>query len=319
MQAGKQEMRAIGMEKANEPNRYDLIIIGAGPAGLTAAIYSSRAGNKTLLLEKGIPGGQIYLSSLVENYPGIKSSDGATLIATMVAQAKSFGTHLLENTQVQEVDLENKTVKTEKGIYSSRCILIATGNRWKKLNVPGEEELVGRGVSYCATCDGPFFKDKEVAVIGGGDSAIEEAMYLTKFAKKVYIIHRRDKLRAEKYAQEQAFANKKIEFIWDTEVTGVLGSGKVESIKLKNKKTTEEKKLEVSGVFIYIGMLPNTELFQGKIDFDKRGYILTNERMQTNIEGVYAAGDARSSPVKQITTAASDGTIAAVSAVQDMC
>jgi thioredoxin reductase (NADPH) len=215
--------------------------------------------------------------------------------------------------------LENKSVKTDKGDYFFKCMIIATGNRWKKLNVPGEDELVGRGVSYCATCDGPFFKDKEVAVIGGGDSALEEAMYLTKFAKKVYIIHRRDKLRAEKYAQEQAFANKKIEFIWDTQVTEILGDGKVESLKFKNKKTNEEKKLEVSGVFIYIGMLPNTELFKGKFNMDKRNYLLTNERMQTSVKDVYAAGDARSSPVKQITTAASDGTIAAVSAVQDMC
>lgn len=303
------------MEKGNE---YDIIIIGAGPAGLTAAIYSARAGNSTLVLEKGIPGGQIYLSSLVENYPGVGTTDGATLIAKMVAQAKSFGAVLLENSGVSEVDFAKKSVRTEKGEYSYKCLIIATGNRWRKLGVPGEAELVGRGVSYCATCDGPFFKGKEVAVIGGGDSAVEEALYLTKFAEKVYVIHRRDKLRAEKYLQDKAFANKKIEFIWDTEVKEISGGAALESLLLKNKKGGEGKKLAVAGVFIYIGMLPNTELFKGKLDLDGRGYIITDERMRTSAKGVYAAGDVRSSPVKQITTAASDGTVAAVSAVQEI-
>jgi thioredoxin reductase (NADPH) len=175
------------MEK-EEGKKYDIIIIGAGPAGLTAAIYSSRAGNSTLLLERGIPGGQIYLSSLVENYPGLGSTDGASLIAKMVAQAKSFGAVLLENTGVSEVDFPKKLVRTDKGEYSYKRLIIASGNRWRKLNVPGETELVGRGVSYCATCDGPFFKGKEVAVVGGGDSAVEEALYLTKFAEKVHLI-----------------------------------------------------------------------------------------------------------------------------------
>ncbi|MBN2122048.1 thioredoxin-disulfide reductase [Candidatus Micrarchaeota archaeon] len=299
-----------------ETEKYDVIIIGAGPSGLTSAIYCGRAGLSTLVLEKGFCGGQIYLSSLVENYPGVKSTDGATLIATMVSQAKSFGAQILENSPVTEVDLEGKTVKTEKADYSADSIIISTGNRWRKLGVPGESELVGRGVSYCATCDGPFFKGKEVAVIGGGDSAIEEAMYLTKFASRVYVIHRRDKLRAEKYVQEQAFANEKLEFLWDTQVKEIAGSGKVEKLSLENSKTNETTGLEVSGVFIYIGMLPNTEMFKGALETDERGYIKTNERMQASIKGVYAAGDVRSSPVKQITTATSDGTVAAVSAVQ---
>jgi thioredoxin reductase (NADPH) len=299
-----------------EKEKYDVIIIGAGPSGLTSAIYSSRAGLSTLVLEKGFCGGQIYLSSLVENYPGVKSTDGATLIATMVSQAKSFGAQILENSPVTEVDFKGRIVKTEKADYSADSIIISTGNRWRKLGVLGEEELVGRGVSYCATCDGPFFKGKEVAVIGGGDSAIEEAMYLTKFASKVYVIHRRDKLRAEKYLQEQAFANEKIEFLWDTQAEEIAGSGKVERLALENSKSGEKSELEVSGVFIYIGMLPNTEMFKDTLETDGRGYIKTNERMQTSLKGIYAAGDVRSSPVKQITTAASDGTVAAVSAVQ---
>lgn len=299
-----------------ETEKYDVVILGAGPAGLTSAIYCSRAGLSTLVLEKGFCGGQIYLSSLVENYPGVKSTDGASLIATMVSQAKSFGAQILENSSAVEVDTEKKLVKTEKAAYSAASIIISTGNRWRKLGVPGEAELVGRGVSYCATCDGPFFKGKEVAVIGGGDSAIEEAMYLTKFASKVYVIHRRDKLRAEKYVQEQAFANEKIEFLWDTQVKEISGSGKVEQLSLENSKTGEKTGLEVSGVFIYIGMLPNTELFGDSLEKDGRGYVKTNERMQSSVEGIYAAGDVRSSPVKQITTATSDGTVAAVSAVQ---
>jgi thioredoxin reductase (NADPH) len=305
------------MEK-EEGKKYDIIIIGAGPAGLTAAIYSSRAGNSTLLLERGIPGGQIYLSSLVENYPGLGSTDGASLIAKMVAQAKSFGAVLLENTGVSEVDFPKKLVRTDKGEYSYKRLIIASGNRWRKLNVPGETELVGRGVSYCATCDGPFFKGKEVAVVGGGDSAVEEALYLTKFAEKVHLIHRRDKLRAEKYLQDKAFENKKIKFIWDTEIGEISGGASVESVLLKNKKSGEEGRLPVSGVFIYIGMLPNIEVFAGGLKLDSRNYIITDERMHTSEDGVYAAGDVRSSPVKQITTAASDGTIAAVSAVQEL-
>lgn len=293
---------------------YDTVIVGAGPAGLTAALYASRAGEKTLLLDKQAPGGQIYLSSVVENYPGLKTTDGQSLISTMLEQAKAFGTEIKQFAEVTEANLKEKTVKTKDATYKGKTIIIATGNRWRKLNVPGEEELVGKGVSYCATCDGPFFKDKAVAVIGGGDSAVEEGIYLTKFATKVYIIHRRDSLRAAKYLQDRAFANNKIEFIWDTEVAGINGENKVESLTLTNRKTAEETTKKLSGVFIFIGMLPNSEPFKGQLKMDERGYIHTNEKMETGVEGVYAAGDVRVSPVKQLTTAAADGTIAAVSA-----
>ncbi|MBD3398691.1 thioredoxin-disulfide reductase [Candidatus Micrarchaeota archaeon] len=293
--------------------RYDSIILGAGPAGLAAALYSARAGKKILVLDKGTPGGQIYLSSLVENYPGVKSTDGQKLVETMVEQAKSFGAEIKPFAEVTEADLKNKTLKTKEGTeYNAESIIIATGNRWRKLNVPGEEEFVGRGVSYCATCDGPFFKGQEVAVIGGGNTAVEEAMHLTNFASKVFVVHRRDQLRAEKYLQEKAFKNEKMEFIWDSEVKSINGEGKVESITLKNKKTGEETSLGVGGAFIFIGMLPNSELFKGQLETDERGYIITNEKMQTSIPGVYAAGDVRSSPVKQITTATADGTVASI-------
>ena len=293
---------------------FDTIIIGAGPAGLTAALYASRASQKVLLLDKGVPGGQIYLSSIVENYPGVKSTDGQGLIGTMLDQAKSFGAEVHQFEEVKEANLKEKIIKTEKGEYKAKNIIIATGNRWRKLGVSGEDEFVGRGVSYCATCDGPFFKDQEVAVIGGGESAVEEALHLTKFAKTVYIIHRRDELRATPYLQKQAQENPKIKFIWDTQVQAINGTDGVESLTLKNNKTQEESTLEVGGVFVYIGMLPNTELFKDQVKTDERGYLLANERMETNLSRVYAAGDVRSSPVKQLTTAASDGTIAAVTA-----
>lgn len=291
---------------------YNTVIIGAGPAGLSAAIYASRAGRKTLLLDKATPGGQIYLSSMVENYPGVKSTSGQELIQIMVAQAESFGTEVRPFSEVTEADLRQKQVKTKDAQYHAENIIIATGNRWRKLGVPGEDEFVGRGVSYCATCDGPFFKGRHVAVIGGGDSAVEEALHLTNFAEKVTLIHRRDELRAEKYMQEKAFENDKIGFLWNNEVKSINGESGVESLSLKNNKTGEESKLQVAGVFIYIGMLPNTELFRDQLETDERGYIKTTEKMETALPGVFAAGDARHSPVKQITTATADGTIAAI-------
>ena len=292
--------------------KYDNIIIGAGPAGLAAGLYSARAGKKVLLLDKATPGGQIYLSSLVENYPGVKSTDGQKLVETMVEQAKSFGAVVKPFSEVTEADLKNKTVKTKDAQYSAESIIIATGNRWKKLNVSGEEKFVGRGVSYCATCDGPFFKGQTVAVIGGGNTAVEEGIHLTNFASKVILVHRRDELRAEKYLADKALNHEKMEFLWNSEVTSINGNEKVESLTVKNNKTNEEKTIELAGVFIFVGMLPNSEMFKGQLNLDERGYIITNEKMQTSLPGVYAAGDVRSSPVKQITTAAADGTIASI-------
>jgi thioredoxin reductase (NADPH) len=293
--------------------KYDSIIIGAGPAGLAAALYSARAGKKVLVLDKATPGGQIYLSSLVENYPGIKSTDGQTLVETMVGQAKSFGAEIKPFSEVIEADLKSKVVKTNDGAeHQGDSIIIATGNRWRKLNVPGEQEFVGRGVSYCATCDGPFFKDQKIAVIGGGNTAIEEGLHLTNFASRVTVVHRRDKLRAEKYLQDKAFQNEKMEFIWDSEVASINGKETVESVTLKNRKTGEETSIGASGIFVFIGMLPNSELFREHLETDERGYIITNEKMQTSVPDVYAVGDVRSSPVKQITTATADGTIASV-------
>lgn len=294
---------------------WELIIIGAGPAGLSAALYSGRGKIKTLVIDKSaIPGGQIATTSLIEDYPGVKALSGEELGRIMMEQAKEFSANFSFNEEVKEVDLHNKIVKTDKGEYKAKAIIIATGAVERKLNVPGEKELKGRGVSYCAVCDAPFFKDKEVIVVGGGNSALDESLYLSKFVKKLYIVHRRDKLRADKVLQERAFANPKIEFIWNTEVKEIKGKDKVEGVVLYNKKTGEEKEMKVDGIFIYIGMLPNTKMFKGQLEMDERGYIITNERMETNIPGVYAVGDVRKSPVKQAITAASDGAIAALMA-----
>ena len=297
---------------------YDVIIIGGGPAGLSAALYSSREGQKTLVLDKGVPGGQIYLSSAVENYPGVKSTDGQGLVATMVEQANSFGAQINQFEEVKEANLAEGTLKTEKGGYRAKSIIIATGNRWRKLGVPGEEELLGKGVSYCATCDGPFFKGQKVAVVGGGDSAVEEAIHLTRFAEKVYLIHRRDELRASRALQEAASKNPKIEFIWDTEVSKINGENSVSSLTLKNRKSGEESELDAAGAFIFIGLVPNSEIFKGQLEMDGRGYLITDEWMRTGVAGVYAAGDVRHSPVKQLTTAAADGTVSALAASRDL-
>ncbi len=242
---------------------YDLIIIGGGPAGLTAGIYASRARLKTLLLEKMLPGGQILSSPLIENYPGLtKGISGAKMIEEMVGQAGRFGTEVRTETAVSVEDSGNKgkTVKTDKDSYKALTVIFAMGATYSKLNVPGEDKLSGRGVSYCATCDGPLFRDKEVVVVGGGDTAIEEALFLTKFCAKVNIIHRRDELRATKILQERAFANQKISIIWNSVATEILGEQKVESVMLKDVKTNKETLLATSGVFLAVGFTPHTEL-----------------------------------------------------------
>ncbi|MBN2477919.1 thioredoxin-disulfide reductase [Candidatus Micrarchaeota archaeon] len=294
---------------------YDVLIIGGGAAGLTAALYASRAGLKTAVLEKspGL-GGQISSTSIIENWPGNQSMTGADFSQKLSEHAKKFGAQITTFAEVNDADLTSnpKKIKTSAGDFEGKTVIIATGAHEKKLGVPGEDEYKGRGVSYCSTCDAPFFQDKTVAVIGGGNSAFEEGIFISKFAKKVIIIHRRDEFRAEKIVVDGAKENEKIEFMTSKTVKEIKGNNSLEKLVLEDTKTGETSELNVDGVFIYVGMIPNTELFKGKINTDERGYIITNENMETNIPGVYAAGDVRKSPVKQLTTAASDGTISAV-------
>lgn len=297
---------------------YDVIIIGAGPAGMTAAVYASRANLNTLMLERGVPGGQMSDTEAVENYPGFDSILGPDLANKMFEHSQKFGAKYAFG-DVKEVKDHGdyKEVITGDKTYKAKAVIIATGAQHRKLGVPGEEEYAGRGVSYCAVCDGAFFRDREIAVIGGGDSAVEEGMYLTRFAKKVTIIHRRDQLRAQKILQERAFQNEKIEFIWDTVVEKINGKdGKVSSLTLKNVKTGETKEFETDGVFIYIGTDPLSEPFKSLGIVNEDGYIPTNENMETKVPGIFAAGDVREKELRQIVTATGDGSIAAEAAIK---
>ena len=297
---------------------YDVIIIGSGPGGLSAAIYAGRSRLKTLLIEKAFDGGQIAITAEVENYPGsIEHESGATLTERMVAQTVRFGVEKVFAT-VESVELAGKikTVKTAENSYQSKTVIIATGAFPRLIGCPGEKELTGKGVSYCATCDGAFFEDLEVYVCGGGDTAVEEAIYLTRFARKVTIIHRRDKLRAAKYLQEQAIADPKIDFMWNTVVKEIKGDGVVEAMVVEDIKTGEVKEIVAHeddgtfGIFVFVGFVPNSVLYDGQITM-KDGYIVTDEDMRTNIEGVYAVGDIRVKTLRQVVTAAADGAIAA--------
>ncbi len=295
----------------------DLMIIGGGPAGLTAGIYASRARLKTLLLEKALPGGQILSSPLVENYPGLTEGiSGAKMIEEMAGQARRFGTEIKTETvvSVENSGDKGKTVKTGTGSYKAIAVIFAMGAAYSKLNVPGEDKLSGRGVSYCATCDGPLFKNKEVVVVGGGDTAIDEALFLTKFCAKVNIVHRRDELRATKILQERAFANEKIGIVWNSVVTEILGAGKVESVMLKDVKTGKETLFATSGVFLAVGFSPNTEVARGLVSTDEKGYIITNDDMETSREGLFAAGDCRKKLLRQVISACGDGATAAFAA-----
>ncbi len=293
---------------------YDLVIIGGGPAGLTAYLYAARARLNTVLIEKLSPGGQVLTSDWVENYPGFPEGiAGWELIEKFVAQVKRLGFNKI-NAQVSNLLLQDpwKIIKLVDGTtIKSKAVVIATGAAHRQLGIPGERELVGKGVSYCATCDGPFFRDQVVAVVGGGNTAVQEAIFLTKFARKVYVIHRRDKLRAQKILQERAFANDKITFIWNTVVEEILGQEKVEALRLKNRVTQEETVLPVDGVFIFVGLVPQTAFLEGILELDERGFIITDAEMRTNIPGVFAAGDVRAKACRQIVTAAGDGATAA--------
>jgi len=303
-------------------NIYDLIIIGAGPAGLAAGLYGARAKLATLILEKTQTGGQIVTTDTVANYPGAaENSTGASLIARMAEQAKGFGAEIKKD-GVVSVDFSGKIkkIKCVAEEYSARAVIIATGATPKPIGCPGERELAGKGVSYCATCDADFFTDLEVFVIGGGDSAVEEAMYLTKFARKVTIVHRRDELRAAKSIRDKAFANPKMSFIWDSVVKEIKGDGIVESLLLENVKTGEAREYRADeedgtmGIFVFVGFQPFSAIFKGIVKMDESGYIITGEDMKTDVDGVFAAGDIRVKPLRQVITAASDGAIAAVSA-----
>ncbi|QXE18010.1 thioredoxin-disulfide reductase [Clostridium sp. 001] len=303
-------------------NIYDVIIIGSGPAGLSAAIYSARSRLKTLILERSKVGGQIVITDEVANYPGsIKDATGPSLIARMEEQVEGFGAERKKD-NIKEVDFTGKIkkLKGEKEEYYAKSIIIATGANPRKIGCPGENELIGKGVSYCATCDAEFFEDLEVFVVGGGDAAIEEALYLTKFAKKVTIVHRRDELRAAKSIQEKAFKNPKIEIKWNSVITEIRGDGIVQSAVFKDTKTGElseyfaDEEDGTFGVFVFVGYLPTNQLVKELVDTSEAGYIITNDKMETNIEGVFAAGDIREKPLRQVVTAAADGAIAAVQA-----
>lgn len=300
---------------------YDLLIIGAGPAGLAAAIYAGRSRLSTLVIEKEKDGGQIVITSEIENYPGgIHEETGPSLIARMVEQAEKFGAEKIYDT-IQEIELtgEVKVLKGLKGEYRGKTVIIASGASHRPIGCPGEKELTGKGVSYCATCDAAFFEDMEVFVMGGGDSAVEEALYLTKFARKVTIIHRRDELRAAKSIQEKAFANSKIEVMWNSVIAELKGDGILTSMVVKDTKTGETREIFADeedgtfGVFVFIGLIPHSELFNGLVDMES-GYLRTDDCMKTNISGVYAAGDIRVKSLRQVVTAASDGAVAATQA-----
>ena len=297
---------------------YDVIIVGAGPAGLTAAVYTSRGNLSTLMLERGAPGGQMASTEDIENYPGFDHILGPDLSTKMFDHARKFGADYAYGDVTDIVDGEDyKTIYVGQKEYKALTIIISTGAEYKKMGIPGEEELTGRGVSYCAVCDGAFFRQKEIIVVGGGDSAVEEGAYLTRFADKVTIIHRRDELRAQKILQDRAFANEKMDFIWNTTLKEVNEKdGKIGSVTLLSTIDGSEKELETDGMFVYIGMDPLTAPFEKLGILDENGYVETNEIMETKIPGIYAAGDVREKLLRQIVTATGDGSVAAQAAQQ---
>ena len=306
---------------------YDVIVLGAGPAGLAAGLYAGRSRLSTLVIEKGKDGGQIAITDDIENYPGqiVEGESGPSLIARMTQQCEKFGVERASDV-INEVHLDGdiKVLKSAKAEYQSKTVIIATGAFARPIGCRGEKEFMGKGVSYCATCDANFFTDLEVYVAGGGDAAVEEALYLTKFARKVTIIHRRDELRAAKSIQEKAFANPKIAFLWDSVVEEVSGDGLLQTMTVKNIKTGEFTKIEADpkdglfGLFGFIGMIPNTGVFADKVETDDKGYIKTDEDMHTNVPGVYAVGDVRVKSLRQVVTAVADGAIAAVQVERSM-
>lgn len=296
--------------------KKDIVIIGGGPAGLAAGLYASRAALNVTLLEKGMPGGLMANTEMIENYPGFAEGiGGPELTMRMQEQAVRFGLQI-DNAGVESIDRTNTgfIIKTDEGDIESSTVILATGASPRWLNVKGEKEFHGRGVSYCATCDGAFFKDKKVAVVGGGDAAVEEALFLTKFAEKVYIIHRRDELRATKVIQEKAKNNPKIEFQWNSVVDEIKGSATVEGVTLRDTQDHSIKEIAVDGVFIYVGTQPSSGLVANMVELDPKGYIITDDQMRTLQPGLFAAGDVRQKLLRQVVTAVADGAIAAFAA-----
>jgi thioredoxin reductase (NADPH) len=296
-------------------HEYEIVIIGGGPAGLAAGLYAARARRKTVLLEKGVIGGQIALTELVENYPGIPTINGFDLAETMHKQAESYGmeTNLVETTAIErEGDLW--LVRTTEDEYLARAVIVTSGADYRKLGVPGEERLTGRGVSYCATCDAAFFKGQAVVVVGGGDAAMDEGLFTTRHVDKVTVVHRRDELRASAILQERAFANPKMEFVWNTVVTEIVGEDAVTGVKLHNRVSGEDSTMDVAAVFIFIGQDPNTGFLRGLVPVDEGGHAVVNEWMETELPGLYVAGDARRNSARQVVSSAGDGATAAIAA-----
>lgn len=301
------------------PDEWDVVIVGAGPAGMAAALYTGRAKLKTLLLDRaGMGGGQLMNTELIEDYPAIKSITGSDMATAFEEQIREFG---VEVTWGEVAGLEvrgnRRVVKTDDGTeYVAKTIIVSTGGLPRKLGVPGELEFAGRGVSYCAICDGAFFKNQVLAVVGGGDSAVEEATFLTRYGEKVYIIHRRDEWRAQKLLQDRALANPKIVPVWNSVVEEIGGENKVEWLRVRNVQTGEESRLELGGVFIYVGFMPNSQVFGPDFRKDDQGFVVTDDKMETHVPGLYVAGDVRSQYVRQISNAVGDATTAAVAATR---
>jgi len=299
---------------SQRPDTYEVVIIGSGPAGYTAGIYTSRAKLNTLLISGSLPGGQLMTTSEVENYPGFPNGIfGPELMMNMRQQAERFGAKLLDD-EVVEVDFKRRPfgIRTQGQEFCSESVIICTGASPRKLGLKAEQEFAGKGISYCATCDGPFFKGEDIAVVGGGDTAIEEATFLTKFGKSVKIIHRKDSLRASKILQEKAFENPKIDFVWDHVVSDISGNRKISSISVRNLRTGEERKISVGGLFVAIGHEPNTSIFRGQLQLDDKGYIALTKHTKTSVEGVFAAGDVHDYRYRQAITAGGFGCMAAL-------
>jgi len=316
LDSGKENLKV--QKDSREEDIYDSVIIGGGPAGLTAGIYLSRARMNIVLIEKTFPGGQAVLTGKIENYPGFPEGvGGPELMKRIEEQALKFGLKI-EYGEVKglkgEESSQLKIVETDERKYKTFTIIIASGAEAKKLGIPGEEELRGRGVSYCGTCDAPFFQDKDILIVGGGDTAMEEALYLAKFAREITIVHRRSRLRATKILQERVINHEKIKFIWDSIITSILGQDKVEGVTLQNLQTGEEKKISCQGVFLFVGYLPNTKFLEGMVQLDENGYIITDDQMKTSQVGIYACGDVRSKNLRQIVTACGEGAVAAFNA-----